>query len=527
LSVVLAVLAMPLAGPFARAQAVPAAPDPVEVQTRGPVHEAFAQPVDPNAQPEPLVNTQPPDAVPEEPPEQRPEGANVQWLPGYWAWDADRHEFLWVSGVYRDAPPGTTFEPGYWTQEGEAWRWVPGYWTAASQAQQSYYPPPPASVEVGPSLPAPDDNSVYAPGYWVYQETRYVWRPGCWLAARSGMVWVPPHYVWTPAGYVFVPGYWDYPLERRGLLFAPVIFRRPLWADPAYRYRPAYVVECRPLLESLFVGPVATHYYYGDYFAAAGRRGGFQLWIDFGPRRFDPLYSYYRFEHRRDPAWLPALQRVYADRVAGRAPLPPRTLVQQTTARQTLVTPLARLGPQTMRLTTVTAPQLQVQRTTIQQTRQAVVARRQLETSTAGRTTQRTAVQTLPRAGVRTQVRSTTTQVQTVPTPAGPVRSSTTVRKTQTRAVLPAATGPVVVQQKTAVTKQSAVKLPPPRSAPARVAPAQPSRPAAPKTSLAEPRVRQVAHTSPAATTSRTAVRASVSHPAAAGGRGHSNERKR
>src|SRR5262245_42141945 len=70
-------------------------PDGPEVQLKGPVHEAFAQPGDVPPGPGPLAPNQPPQPVPEEPPDQRPEGVNVQWVSGYWAWDNDRNDFVW------------------------------------------------------------------------------------------------------------------------------------------------------------------------------------------------------------------------------------------------------------------------------------------------------------------------------------------------------------------------------------------------------------------------------------------------
>src|SRR5579884_4256073 len=75
-------------------------PGGVEIQGRGPVHEAFAQPYVGNPQPGPVVPQTPPPPIPEEPAAQQPEGANVQWVGGYWAWDADSNQFLWVSGGY-------------------------------------------------------------------------------------------------------------------------------------------------------------------------------------------------------------------------------------------------------------------------------------------------------------------------------------------------------------------------------------------------------------------------------------------
>ena len=59
--------------------------DGVEVLTRGPVHEAFAETVTFDPEPGIVVAKAPPAAIEELPPDQRPEGANVAWIPGYWA----------------------------------------------------------------------------------------------------------------------------------------------------------------------------------------------------------------------------------------------------------------------------------------------------------------------------------------------------------------------------------------------------------------------------------------------------------
>src|SRR5262249_39633132 len=86
----------------------------VEVLARGPVHEAFAEPSIRGPRPTPVVPKKPPEAIEELPPDQKPEGNNVQWIPGYWAWDDDRNDFLWVSGIWRDIPPGQQWVPGHW-----------------------------------------------------------------------------------------------------------------------------------------------------------------------------------------------------------------------------------------------------------------------------------------------------------------------------------------------------------------------------------------------------------------------------
>src|SRR3989442_11248807 len=59
----------------------------VEVLGRGPVHEAFAQPFAPDPTPSPVAPKAPPPPVPELPPPNKPDGPDVQWVPGYWAWD--------------------------------------------------------------------------------------------------------------------------------------------------------------------------------------------------------------------------------------------------------------------------------------------------------------------------------------------------------------------------------------------------------------------------------------------------------
>jgi hypothetical protein len=63
----------------------PTPPEGEVVMARGPVHEAYAEPIELRPQATPLVEKQPPDPVDEVPPDQKPEGDNVQWIPGYWS----------------------------------------------------------------------------------------------------------------------------------------------------------------------------------------------------------------------------------------------------------------------------------------------------------------------------------------------------------------------------------------------------------------------------------------------------------
>src|SRR4051812_6022315 len=75
-----------------------AAADPatngMEILTRGMVHEAFAQPTVFDPKPGMVVTRKPPDPVEEMPPDEKPEGGDVSWIPGYWAWDTDRSDFI-------------------------------------------------------------------------------------------------------------------------------------------------------------------------------------------------------------------------------------------------------------------------------------------------------------------------------------------------------------------------------------------------------------------------------------------------
>jgi WXXGXW repeat (2 copies) len=333
LAAVLALTALVGSNPSA-----PAAPDgpagdaDIAVQARGPIHEGYAQPFTaPKAGP--VVPKAPPDPVPELPPDEKPEGDNVQWVPGYWSWDADRNDYLWVSGFWRAAPPDRKWVAGYWRKADDGWQWVGGYWAPKSQERPPLLDTPPAPPETGPSVPAPDDRSLYVPGSWMWRDERYAWRPGFWRPARLGWVWVPAHYVWTPGGCVFVDGYWDYPLETRGVLFAPVVFTRPLWRTPGWCYRPRFVVNVdTSFFAALFVRPSCGQYCFGDYYDPACLAAGYQPWCQFGARHHDPLFSYYRWSHRDDPAWLRGVGAVYAGRRAGDLARPPHTLAEQTTA---------------------------------------------------------------------------------------------------------------------------------------------------------------------------------------------------
>lgn len=279
----------------------------VQILTRGPVHEAFAESV--SSQPEPglIVVVAPPEPIEELPPEQQLEGDNVTWISGYWAWDDDQNDFLWISGVWRNLPPGRQWVPGYWSalQDGRH-QWTSGYWADSETTEIAYIPEaPPQTVDVGPNVEAPSEDHTWIPGNWVYGESRYVWRPGYWNPLRENWTWVPSRYCWSPRGYIYVDGYWDYAVANRGILFAPVHFRRHVYVEPSYYYTPSVVVSLSVFTDHLFYRPRACHYYFGDYYAPRYSSLGFYASHSWHSRRgcFDPIYAHHRWNHRHDHGW--------------------------------------------------------------------------------------------------------------------------------------------------------------------------------------------------------------------------------
>lgn len=280
--------------------------DGVEYLTRGPVHEAFSTVIVFRPEAGITVTKAPPEAVDEIPPDRRPEGDNVAWIPGYWSWDEEAADFIWISGIWRVVPPERQWVPGYWNDLGGQYQWTSGYWAPVAEAELTYLPEPPETLESGPNIPRPNTDSVWLPGYWSYGTDRYRWSPGYWEPARQDWVWVPPHYVWTPRGYVFVEGYWDYTVDRRGTLFSPVRFSRPVYSQPGYRYQPLLTIAVALLTEHLFVRPSSCHYYFGDYYEPRYRSAGYYSPFQYGrqSRGYDPIFAHQMWIHRSDTRYI-------------------------------------------------------------------------------------------------------------------------------------------------------------------------------------------------------------------------------
>lgn len=298
-----------------------------EIQTRGPVHEAFAAVVSYDPEPGIVVSKAPPESIEEVPPEERPDGDNVAWIPGYWAWDDERSDFLWISGTWRALPPGREWFAGYWNQTPQGYQWISGYWADAAVTDTTFLPPPPKTVETGPNIEAPSDDYEWTPGCWIWYEGRYAWRPGYWTQGRADWDWIPAHYVWTPRGYIFIEGYWDYSVERRGVLFAPVYLESRVYSRRAYHYSPRIVINLSIFNDHLFLRPRYCHYYFGDYYGPTYQTSGIYASFSFqsGRRGYDPFYSHQRWIHREDREWERRVAASYQYRREHEAARPPRT----------------------------------------------------------------------------------------------------------------------------------------------------------------------------------------------------------
>jgi hypothetical protein len=303
------------------------AEDGVEVLTRGPVHEAFAETISFDPEPGVVVPKAAPDAIEELPPDQKPEGANVDWIPGYWAWDDERTDFLWVSGIWRALPPGRQWVPGYWAASGRGSQWISGYWADAKATEIDYLPEPPQTVEAGPNIAAPSADHTWLPGCWVWQQNRYAWRPGFWAIAQSNWVRIPAHYVWTPRGYVFVDDYYDHSTARRGVVFAPVYFRAGTYSRRGFSYSPVTVINPAVFASHLFLRPSYGHYYFGDYYGSSYASSGYSPWFAFYSSRsgYDPFYAHQHWHHRNDRQWDRRVEADFAHRRDHEEARPPRT----------------------------------------------------------------------------------------------------------------------------------------------------------------------------------------------------------
>jgi hypothetical protein len=271
-----------------------------EVQTRGPLHEAYAEIYQADPEPGLLITKQPPQPIDEVPPNIKPEGEDVLWIPGYWAWDDENEDFLWISGIWRRPPPDHQWAPGYWAQVEGGYRWVSGFW-AREGDNIVYREPPPAVREEQPLLNAAPEGQFWVPGSWDWQNNQYVWNNGYYAPCQENWVWMPNRWRWTPRGYIRLAGYWDLRPTVRAMLFAPVIFRPGVLLRPRFVFTPRVVVDPWIAINHFWIRPRYNHYYFGNYYGGGYARFGFQPYANYfgGGRHWDPIFCYYQSHYRR------------------------------------------------------------------------------------------------------------------------------------------------------------------------------------------------------------------------------------
>lgn len=367
------------------------------VQARGPVHEAFDEPVIFDPLPGIIVPQPPPQPLDEVPPNMAPVGNDVEWIPGYWALDEERSSFIWISGIWRNMPPGQQFVPGYWREVAGGYQWVSGFWQSENVQDVQYLPPPPQSIEAEPTMAPTIAGNIWVPGVWLWRDTGYMWRPGYWMASNANWVWVPDHYTWAPAGFVFVKGYWDHSMPRRGVLFAPVYFPQAMTAHQRIVYTPSVVVNATLLSGGLFARPSYSHYYFGDYYDRSYFKHGIYPAYSFHGSRYgyDPTFAHYvAFQRTSRPEVISRLRDDYRYRrdhsdarpphtynelrqVAGRRDVNPRL-----TSMLNMVQPLSRVAEAKnlpMQFHTLQQDRIGTYRQTISKTRQYQDERRKVE----------------------------------------------------------------------------------------------------------------------------------------------------
>lgn len=273
----------------------------MDILDTGPIHEAFAESSTSDTEPGIVVPKAPPDPIEEIPPKQEDLDEDAEWISGYWAWDDERNDYIWISGTWRVPPLGRHWVAGYWAEVGHGYQWISGYWADNQVAENEYLPKPPESLDEGPNCEAPSPDYVWIPGCWTWAHRYYVWRPGYWAELRPDRIWIPAYYVWTPMGYIFAGGYWDYPIIRRGVLFAPVYFYPRFFTHAFIPFTPRFVISVNVFTNHLFLRLHYRHYYFGNYYAPKySRRGIYHVSSMYQIKhRHDPIYTHQRYTHQR------------------------------------------------------------------------------------------------------------------------------------------------------------------------------------------------------------------------------------
>ena len=310
-----------------RADDAPADAQPgVAVQSRGPIHEAFAQPTGTcRLSPAPSFPSSRPTPS-RAPPDQKPDGDKCSGSPD-WSWDDETNDFIWVSGCWRVPPPGMRLGAG--PLAGGARRLASGQRLLGPDGPRAILPPPPPTLDRARHNRRAEGTSIYTPDLDL---------PGMRLRVAAGLLGRLPARVgvgarllcWTPSGCLFIEGYWDHPLDQRGFLFSPSFdpgcvgtASRGCGESGATRF-PAGGDVRLAREQSILLRRLTSRPPY--------EKRGFVAWPYYHPvqRAFDPSYAYYRQLHAGDPKWEPPWRDIRPAPAERPSPRPPRTWTQQT-----------------------------------------------------------------------------------------------------------------------------------------------------------------------------------------------------
>jgi|GEM_PF-4310809 len=321
---------------------------------RGPVHEAFAQPVQLSVKPSEVVQERPPAPVKEIANDNRPPGKDIEWVEGYWSWNTHSEKYVWVSGLWRKTPPGRRWEPGTWVKLVDGYIWVAGEWMPEAGMDKliAERAVPPESLETGPNQPRPMADTFWLPGNWEKSEVvakTVVAEPIASAAAatkttvaeastatplakaataeqtpveqpatasnekrkyslikavpteaeQNGFSWRPgfwtesrDNWVWVPDHYSWTP---DGCRKVEGYWDYPWSVRGNLnacCAQPTESYSPN-AIDTSDRFTQLWTNSDSGHYYYGNYYEEDP--GNLVPWHQYHLQNggYDPLYTYY------------------------------------------------------------------------------------------------------------------------------------------------------------------------------------------------------------------------------------------
>jgi WXXGXW repeat (2 copies) len=182
---------------------------------------------------------QPPAPVAERPARRRP-SPRALWVPGYWDWDADRGEFVWIGGDWQVPPTGMIWVGGRWARDQRGWYRVAGFWRPRRGVRpDAASPSPPAWRKTGPPAdhppdtiaPAPGPDYFFVAGHYEPDGDRLTWKPGFWARTQPGWDWLPARWTRRSSGWEFRAGDW---VREPGPTDLKVAVNRRPAADPEF-----------------------------------------------------------------------------------------------------------------------------------------------------------------------------------------------------------------------------------------------------------------------------------------------------